>query len=220
MFIMTKATYDKYYQPRPFASGVRSGDIGLTRYYGGDIGSNIVRDGICNLTNGVVNHAFIIGYKGDLIEAQGKGVVKTDLTEYTGTPQGVLILRPNPAIISDDMKSVLLSYAYSCVGRQYDYIGVIDFLLRKWFGREIPTPKKTDFCSQLDAEAYATIKYPICTGSTADCAPQTILDYEYCNGLLSFTNPIFTLADWQNLNIAAVTDFMHTKYPMYKNSIN
>jgi len=178
---------DNYFLKGNFKNGVRSCDIGLTRYYGNNPLSEFVKNKIQSVTGGIFNHAFFVGKEADIIEAEANGIKKNKLEKYVKNEDGVLIFRLKH--LPDNLKSMMLSFAYAQIGKKYDYKGLLSFVLP--FLRQ---EENSYYCSEFVWDIYNIIGIKICEKKDGRVSPA---DLFYA---LKNSNKFF-IADYKNLDI-------------------
>ena len=177
---------DQYYTKKPFENGVRSCDIGLTRYYGNNPINEFLKNQITKITQGIFNHAFLVGKNGTVIEAEGDGVKVNSFQKYVSNDDGVIIFRYT--LLTENLKKEILSFAYAQVGRKYDYVGLLAFILPF-----LSQDKDKFFCSELVFKSYEKIGVRMSTkADTSRISPADLFYY-----LRADKN--FIVADTKNL---------------------
>lgn len=200
-----KPKWDAYYKEKPFDAGVRSCDIGLVRGRSHNPLEMFFRDKICDLSNGILSHAFIVGRQGDVIEALSEGVRVKKMDKYINKQDGVLIFRN--LSLTEAQKENILSFAYIKAEKNtpYDWWGFFHHLLPF-----IPQNKDQFYCSELVSMAYKKENIITTNKTTGDTTPQDILDYQFNYG--SFKDEKWQLADYQNFNLDEIVKFLNTKW--------
>ncbi len=95
------------------------------------------------LTNAPFSHVAVLDTeKGQVIEAEGKGLHTTPLDEFTRKSQRLMLLRPQWATSLERQQSAVLK-ARGLAGRPYDFLGLV--------GINVPNAY---YCSELAVAVY------------------------------------------------------------------
>lgn len=205
---MKKNKYDNFYVKQEMQNGVRSCDLVLERSRSDiPIIGNFLRDRICDITQGIISHAFLIGKSGDIIEINQTGVHITKLKPKLNNKMGLLVFRNNN--ITEEEKDKMLSYAYMTAQKKtgYDFAGLLSHLFP--FIRQ---DNKLFYCSEFCATAFSKINVRVSSRSVSVTTPQDLLDYQYLYGAFADNVHGWELADSQNMSLPAVADFQAEKY--------
>lgn len=134
--------------------------------------NNLISLGICLFTREEassinVSHSFYVVDEHTIIEAEFNGVVMSDPVKYFNDPN-IHVFFKKPIHLSPEYIQKMTEYAYTLVGKGYDYGLVVNFLYQ-WFmvkvlGREISTksPPLLDnpnalMCSEVSASTMDQI---------------------------------------------------------------
>jgi hypothetical protein len=102
--------------------------------------TNFVSQGICYFTEEEaksikVSHTFYVVDANTIVEAEAEGVVLSDPKKYFDSPH-IHVFFKRPRNLSADYIQKMTTYAFSIVGKKYDY-GLFLTFIYQWFVRKV-----------------------------------------------------------------------------------